>query len=82
VFPRQLQLLRDSYFEQRKKVVKKTIEDTLVYLADGADKMKGRLERESFERVETTLRTLETKYGYCQRCARDAISYLMRRRYA
>jgi predicted Ser/Thr protein kinase len=81
VFPRQLQLLRDSYFEQRKKVVKKTIEDTLVYLADGADKVRARLDRESFERVETTLRTLETKYGYCNRCSRDAISYLLRRRY-
>ena len=40
VFPRQLQQLRESYFDQRKKILKKTLEDVLQYLADGADKMQ------------------------------------------
>jgi predicted Ser/Thr protein kinase len=82
VFPRQLQQLRESYFEQRKKVVKKTIDDLLQYLADGADKLKLRLDREAFDRVETTLSNLKARYGYCEHCARDAVSYLMRKRYA
>ena len=81
VFPRQLQLLRDAYFEQRKKIVKKTNEDLLVYLADGADRTRTRLDREAFERVETTIANLKTKYGYCEKCARDAVSYLLRKRY-
>jgi predicted Ser/Thr protein kinase len=81
VFPRQLQLLRESYFEQRKKIVKKTNEDLLVYLADGADRSRGRIDKESFERVETTLGNLRSRYGYCERCARDAVSYLLRKRY-
>ena len=81
VFPRQLQQLRESYFEQRKKVLKKTLEDVLQYLTDGADKMKARIDREAFERVETTLRNLKERYGYCEHCARDAISYLLRKRY-
>src|SRR5262249_28610754 len=82
VFPRHLQTLRESYFEQRKKVLKKTNEDLLIYLADGADKVRGTIDRESFDRVETTIKTLETRYGYCARCARDAISFLLRKRYA
>jgi predicted Ser/Thr protein kinase len=81
VFPRQLQQLRESYFEQRKKILKKTLEEVLQYLADGADKMRTRIDREAFERVETTLRNLKTTYGYCDHCARDAVSYLLRKRY-
>jgi len=81
VFPRQLQQLRESYFEQRKKILKKTLEDVLQYLADGAEKIRGRLDREAFDRVETTLRNLRDRYGYCDHCARDAVSYLLRKRY-
>jgi serine protein kinase len=81
VFPRQLQQLRDAYFEQRKKLLKKTNEELLMYLADGADKTRGRIEKESFERVETTLRNLEERYAYCRNCAKDAVSYLLRKRY-
>ena len=77
----QLQQLRESYFDQRKKILKKTLEDVLQYLADGADKIKGRIDREAFERVETTLRNLKDRYGYCENCARDAVSYLLRKRY-
>ena len=82
VFPRQLQQLRDSYFELQKKVVKKTTEDLLVYLAEGAETTRTRLEKESFERVEITLGNLKSKYGYCDRCARDSVSYLWRKRYS
>jgi predicted Ser/Thr protein kinase len=81
VFPRQLQQLREAYFDQRKKILKKTNEDILVYLADGRDATRARLEREAFDRVETTLNNLQTKYGYCPRCAKDAVSYLLRKRY-
>jgi serine protein kinase len=82
VFPRQLQLLRDAYFDQRKKLLKKTNEDLLVYLAEGADKSRVRMDKESFDRVETTLGNLQNRYGYCPACARDAVSYLLRKRYA
>ena len=82
VFPRQLQLLRESYFEQRKKILKKTNEDLLIYLTDGAEKSRVRFDKESFERVETTMGNLRAKFGYCERCARDAVSYLLRKRYS
>jgi len=82
VFPRQLQQLREAYFELRKKVVKKTNEDLLQYLADGPERLRTRLDREAFERVETTLQNLKDTYGYCESCARDTVSYLLRKRYA
>ena len=78
VFPKHFAQLRESYFEQRKKILKKTNEDLLVYLSDGP----GRLDRESRERVELTLRNMRDKYGYCDRCAKDAVSYLLKKRYA
>jgi predicted Ser/Thr protein kinase len=78
IFPKHFSQLRESYFEQRKKILKKTNEDMLVYLAEGGK----RLEREARERVETTLRTMHDKYGYCDRCAKDAVSYLLKKRYA
>jgi predicted Ser/Thr protein kinase len=81
VFPRQLQMLRESYFEQRKKILKKTNEDLLFTLAEGNDVARARLDKESFDRVDTTLRNLESRYGYCPRCARDAVSFLLRKRY-
>jgi hypothetical protein len=39
------------------------------------------MERESFERVQTTLENLKTRFGYCEKCVKDAVSYLLRRRY-
>ena len=82
VFPRQLQLLREAYFEQQKKVIKKTLGEVLEYLTDGADKMRNRIDKEAFERVEVTLSTMKSRYGYCEHCARDAVSYLLRKRYS
>jgi predicted Ser/Thr protein kinase len=78
VFPKHFNALRESYFEQRKKVLKKTNEDMLVYLQEGAQ----RLDREARERVEVTLKNMREKYGYCDRCAKDAVSYLLKKRYA
>jgi predicted Ser/Thr protein kinase len=78
VFPRHFAALRESYFEQQKKVLKKTNEEMLVYLAEGPS----RLDKESLARVEITLRNLTDRFGYCEKCAKDAVSYLLRKRYA
>jgi serine protein kinase len=80
VFPKHLQALRESYFAERKKVLKKTQEDLLFMLAEGEARAKVVLPREAFERVETTLRNLESRYGYNRDSARDAISFLLRRK--
>ncbi|MSP59434.1 MAG: serine protein kinase PrkA [Myxococcales bacterium] len=80
VFPRQFQQLRDAYFELNKKLVKKTALDLLVFLTDGAGSLSS-VDKESRERVETTLKNLKERFGYCEKCAREAVSYLSRRRY-
>lgn len=90
IFPQQVQLLRESFFAERKKVLKKTNEDLLVYLAEVASGetdpekklLQQKIDRESVDRVKTTLRNLVDRYGYCHACARDALSYLLRKRYA
>jgi predicted Ser/Thr protein kinase len=81
VFPKHLQALRESYFAERKKVLKKTQEDLLFYLGEGEERARLVLGKEGLERVETTLRNLESKYGYNRDSARDAVSFLLRRKY-
>jgi predicted Ser/Thr protein kinase len=78
IFPKHFSLLRESYFEQRKKIVKRTNEDLLIMLTDGPE----RLDKESRARAETTLANLRDQFGYCDRCAKEAISLLVRKRYA
>ena len=75
---RRFETLRESYFEQRKKIVKRTNEDLLVMLTDGPE----RLEKEARARAETTLANMREKFGYCERCAKEAVSLLIRKRYA
>jgi predicted Ser/Thr protein kinase len=77
IFPRHFAQLRESYFEQRRKIVKKTNEDILVFLTDGP----GRLDAQAKARVETALTNLRDKYGYCDLCAKEAVSLLLRKRY-
>ncbi len=94
VFPKQFTQLREAYFEANKKVLRKVAEDLLVYLTDGpgADHRDGSaasvpvprtaIDEESRARVESTLDSLRTRFGYCDRCAREAIGNLVRRRYS
>jgi serine protein kinase len=77
IFPKHFSQLRESYFEQRKKIVKKTNEDILVYLTDGP----ARFDAQTRQRVENTLTNLRDRYGYCDVCAKEAVSLLMRKRY-
>lgn len=78
VFPKHFQLLRDAAFEQRKKIVKKTIQDVLIFLTDGP----ANLDAAARARAEQTMAKLRETYGYCDKCAKEAVSFLMRKRYA
>jgi predicted Ser/Thr protein kinase len=78
VFPRAFSALREAYFEQRKKVLKRTGEDLLVYVTDGA----AAVDQEARTRAERTLHNLRERHGYCDRCAKEAVSLLLRQRYA
>jgi hypothetical protein len=79
VFPQHFQKLRDAYFDEKKKVLKKTHEDLVRFVTDGPS--GSGLDTEARARVETTLETLRTRFGYCPDCAREATALLLRKRY-
>ncbi|WP_373045018.1 PrkA family serine protein kinase [Vulgatibacter sp.] len=79
VFPELFRRLRDHFFEERKRTLRRNKENVLAYLAEEA---ADRLEAKDRVGVEEMLRNMRERYGYCPSCARDAILLLMRRRYA
>jgi predicted Ser/Thr protein kinase len=78
VFPRKLATMREAYFEQAMKAVRKTNQDLLVLLTDGAEKLP---DKETRSRTEATMARLEQR-GYCRGCAREIAGLLARHRYA
>jgi len=78
IFPRPIAELRESFFEERKKQVRKINEDLLVYLADGPDRMQP----DAAAAAGATLTTLKSRFGYCDNCAKDAVLALIRKRYS
>ncbi len=77
IFPDVFRRLRDHYFDERKRQLRRSREDVLRYLSDE----RGALDEKARRRVEDTLKTMRERYGYCEHCAKDAIQFLMRRRY-
>ena len=70
--------LRESFFEERKKQVRKINEDLLVFLTDGAERMQP----DAAAAATSTLATLRSRFGYCDNCAKDAVLALIRKRYS
>src|SRR6185503_4730683 len=67
IFPRPIAELREAFFEERKKQVRKINEDLLVFLADGPSNMQP----DAAAAAGTTLATLKARFGYCDNCAKD-----------
>jgi serine protein kinase len=78
IFPRQIAELRTSFFEERKKQVRKINEELLVLLTDGPAHMQA----DSAAASSATLATLRSRFGYCDNCAKDAVLALIRKRYS
>src|SRR5665213_905815 len=78
IFPRQIAELRESFFEERKKQVRKINEELLVLLTDGPAHMQA----DSATSSGATLATLKSRFGYCDHCAKDAVLALIRKRYS
>ena len=79
VFPRQYQTLREAYYEQRKKTLFKGAADLVEFLAEG--RLPSSADKDAEERVSTTLTNLRETYGYCDKCAREAVTLLVKKRY-
>jgi predicted Ser/Thr protein kinase len=75
IFPRPISDLREAFFAERKRQVTQINQDLLIYLADGPDQMQP----DDAAAVRTTLDNLRGRFGYCDRCARDAVLALLRK---
>jgi predicted Ser/Thr protein kinase len=78
IFPRPIAELRESFFDDRKKQVRKINDDLLVLLTDGPAKMQP----EAAAAAQSTLASLKSRFGYCDSCAKDAVLALIRKRYS
>lgn len=77
VFPDAFRRLRDHFFDERRKVLKRNKENVLRFIEGDST-----LSSKETATVQQMLRTMIDKYAYCENCARDAILFLMRKRYA
>jgi serine protein kinase len=78
IFPRPIAELRESFFDERKKQVRKITEDLLILLTDGPSHMQP----DAAAASGATLATMKSRFGYCDNCAKDAILALIRKRYS
>lgn len=78
IFPDMFRRLRDHYFEEHKKTLRRNAENVLEYLSDNRNALA---DKEKIQ-VEQMLAAMRDRYGYCEHCAKDATVHLMRRRYA
>jgi len=76
IFPDLFRRLRDHFFDERKRTLRKNAERVLRYLGDERTQLDARDQHQ----VQETLRSLE-KYGYCEYCAKDGIVLLLSKRY-
>ena len=78
IFPRPIAELREAFFNDRKKQVRKINEDLLVLMTDGPAKMLA----DAAAAAQQTLDALKGRFGYCEHCAKDAVLALIRKRYS
>ena len=78
IFPRPIAQLRDAFFAERRKQIRKLNEDLLVYLVEG----KERMAPDAVAASEKTLAAMKSRFGYCEQCAKDAVVALIRKRYS
>jgi len=78
IFPDQFRRLRDHYYAEQKKQLQRVKENVLRHLA-GDD---SGLSPKEVAQVEAMVVTMTGRYHYCRECAKDAIVFLMQRRYS
>ncbi|MBN2359617.1 MAG: serine protein kinase PrkA [Deltaproteobacteria bacterium] len=77
IFPGYLRKLQDDFFNQRRKQVQRAKENLLrVIHGETAG-----LDAKSLQRLQGTLETMRQRFGYCEHCTADMVSFLMKKRY-
>ncbi|AKV01258.1 putative serine protein kinase, PrkA [Labilithrix luteola] len=78
VFPQYLRRLRDAIFADKRAEVAKRARDIVVLVRDEGSGLDMNHKREARE----VLDRLASRFGYCDNCAADAASMLVRKRYS
>jgi len=78
IFPDLFKRLSDHFYEERKRTLKHNAENILKYSSDE----RGSLTPKEQAQVRSTLDAMQKQYGYTDSSARDAVVFLMKKRYA
>ena len=78
LFAKHIAQLRESYFAVQHRTLRSILEAVLRLSDDSAEALPDDLR----QRAIHTLATLEERYGYPEVCAREAVSFLLKERYA
>lgn len=76
-FPDYFIALERKFYHDRQQQIQKVQESLLRYFEDE----KKSLSKAEISAVETTLKNLKQRYGYCDECAREAVAFLLTTRY-
>ena len=77
IFPDLFRRLRDHFFEERKRALSRGAGERPQGPLRRADGLSSR----ELEQVDQTLAAMRERYGYCDVCAKEAILFLVRKRY-
>jgi predicted Ser/Thr protein kinase len=77
IFPDLFRRLRDHFYEERRRQLRQHGSELLRSFSDG----RAGLDEKARRRADQTLATLRERYGYCDACGKEAVLFLMRRRY-
>jgi predicted Ser/Thr protein kinase len=77
IFPDLFRRLRDHFYDERKRTLRKNAERVLRYLGEERSQLIPR----EVAQVEQTLAAMKSRYGYCEHCAQDALVLLLSKRY-
>ncbi|MEK7730132.1 MAG: serine protein kinase PrkA, partial [candidate division KSB1 bacterium] len=78
IFPDLFKRISDHFYDERKRQLRRNVENILKYFSDERSTLATR----DVQSVRSTLDTLAQKFGYTDSSARDAIIFLMKKRYA
>lgn len=78
IFPEHFERLRQSYYEQHRRQLGRQLGDALRLLTDG----ESGLQADALRQARSLLERLKSQFGYCDVCAREAVTLLVRSRYS
>jgi hypothetical protein len=78
IFPDLFKRLGDHFYEERKKQLKRNVENLLKFFSDEQSTLSAKEQ----QAARATLDGMAARFGYTDASARDAIVFLMKKRYA